>query len=490
MAENKSLYTNNAWKYGTGELFSSTNPANGEIIWEGRSSSSAEVNEAVESAKNAFEEWSGLSIDARSLFLDSFKKIITGKQAELAELISKENGKPLWDAKNEIHSMINKVNLSLDAYGQRCAGMIHELSNGRSITRHRPHGVMGVIGPYNFPAHIPHGHIIPALLAGNTVVFKPSELTPLTGEYLANCWLEAKLPQGVFNVIQGGKETGRALVEHNSIQGILFTGSYQTGRKISEYFGKYPEKILALEMGGNNPLIINEIEDLIAAAYLTVQSAYLSAGQRCTCARRLILVRSKSNETFLSKLTDMIRKIKIGAYHEVPEPFMGPVITNAQALKMVEIQKKLKESGGKVLIEMNLLKPNTGFLSPGLMDVSEIEELPDEEYFGPFLQMIWVNNLEDALQVANQTKYGMTAGLFSAKQKDCRFFYNHIRAGVISWNTQTTGASGGAPFGGIKCSGNNRPSGYYAADYCTYPAAAMESSVLKLPVKLTPGITL
>ncbi len=247
MSEKNGFYTNNSWKQGNGAVFKSLNPANGEVLWQSNSCTSVDINEAVENAKNAFEDWSKLTVDLRSLFLDLFKKIIINRQSELAELISKENGKPLWDAANEVQSIINKVGISLEAYGQRCAGIIHDLPTARSITRHRPHGVIVVLGPYNFPGHIPNGHIIPALLAGNTIVFKPSEFTPLVGEYLANCWLEADLPPGVFNLVQGGKETGQALVEQNDIQGIFFTGSYQTGRKISEHFGKYPEKILALD---------------------------------------------------------------------------------------------------------------------------------------------------------------------------------------------------------------------------------------------------
>lgn len=484
----KSLFANSTWKNGGGNSFQSVNPANGELIWDGASCTFNEVNEAIESAKNAFEEWSALTVDARAFFLDAFKKTVINRQSELADLISKENGKPLWDSLNEVQSIINKVGISLDAYGQRCAGIIHETSSARSITRHRPHGVVGVFGPFNFPGHIPNGHIIPALLAGNTIVFKPSELTPLVGEHIANYWLEAGLPPGVFNLVQGGKETGQQIVEHPDIQGIFFTGSYQTGRIISEYLGKFPEKILALEMGGNNPLVIHEINDQAAAAYLTIQSAYLSSGQRCTCARRLIVIKNQTNEQFVAKLVEMSKQIRVGSYTDQPEPFMGPVISEKNALELLNAQEKLINLGGEILLKMKRLKPGTGLLSPGLMDVSTINDLPDEEYFGPFLQIIWVKNLDEAIKTANRTKYGLTAGLFSINKEDYEYFYQHIRAGIVNWNTQTTGGSSSAPFGGIKCSGNNRPSAYYAADYCSYPVASMETPHLKLPVELTPGV--
>ncbi|MFI5344168.1 MAG: aldehyde dehydrogenase family protein, partial [Chlamydiales bacterium] len=233
-----------------------------------------------QNAKVASQNWSALTADERAFYLDAFRTILMNRRHELAEIISRENGKPLWESRNEVQSMIDKVALSLEAYGLRCAGIIHDYPNARSITRHRPHGAVAIFGPFNFPGHLPNGQIIPALLAGNTVIFKPSEFTPLTGETLANYWLEAGLPKSVLNVVQGGKETGQALMQHPDIQGAFFTGSYATGRLFAEYFGKHPEKILALEMGGNNPLIINEIDEIetAAAAYLTIQSAYLSAG--------------------------------------------------------------------------------------------------------------------------------------------------------------------------------------------------------------------
>lgn len=489
MADHPGLFNDNIWTKGSGLPFQSANPADGSLLWQGNGCTEPDVNQAVKSAQKAFDAWSALSVDERSLYLDQFKKTLTNKRHELAELISQENGKPLWDADHEVQSVLNKISTSLEAYGQRCAGIIHNLANAKSITRHRPHGVVGILGPFNFPAHIPSGHIIPALLAGNTLVFKPSELTPLVGEFITNCWRDSGLPSGVFNLIQGGKETGQALIHHDAIQGIFFTGSYPTGRLISEHYGKYPEKILALELGGNNPLIIHEIEDLTAAAYMTIQSAFLSAGQRCTCARRLILIENKKTQAFTDTLVEMAKNLKVGTYKDHPEPFMGPVISEKQALELLHIQEQLKGMGGKPLLEMQHLQPGTGFVSPGLIEVDGIAGLPDEEYFGPFLQIIHVKNLDEAIKIGNRTKYGLTAGIFTSKEEDFRFFYHRLQAGIINWNMPTTGAVGTAPFGGIKCSGNNRPSAYYAADYCAYPVASMEASELKLPVQLTPGIT-
>lgn len=468
--------------------FSSHNPATGDLLWQGPEASSADVDEAVQNARRSFASWSALSLDERSSYLAAFADVLRKREKAFAETIAKETGKPLWDANGEVHAMINKVALSLESYGSRCAGMIHDLPHGRSITRHRPHGPVAVLGPYNFPGHLPNGHIVPALLAGNTVVFKPSELTPLTGEMMIQCWQDAGLPKGVLNIVQGGRTTGQALITHPDIQGIFFTGSYQTGLYLSEMYGSHPGKILALEMGGNNPLIVGTIQDPDAASYLTIQSAYLSSGQRCTCARRLIIIQDANTETFVKKLIAMIQKISVGPYTQVPEPFMGPVISETHAKKLIEAKDKLIALGGRTLVDMKILKPATPFVSPGLMDVTSIKDRPDEEIFGPFLQLIYVKTLDDALAEANRTQYGLSAGLLSDNPNEYNFFLSQIKAGIVNWNAPLTGATSSAPFGGVKCSGNHRPSAFYAADYCSYPVASIENPDLKMPSKITPGI--
>lgn len=476
-----SLITTNHRKQGSGPSFTSTNPATGEILWQGFAASSSEVNDAVHQAAQSFEAWSNLPIDERSRFLSDYADALRDSQKFLVEIISQETGKPLWDSAGEVSAMIQKIGLSLEAYGRRCAGIIRDLPQGRSITRHRPHGVIAVLGPYNFPGHLPNSHIIPALLAGNTIVFKPSELTPRVAEEVFRCWEKVNLPSGVLNLIQGGRETGKALIEHPAIQGLCFTGSYPTGRYLSEFFGKDPSKILALELGGNNPLVIGSIDDIQTAVYLTIRSAFLTSGQRCTCARRLIVPQTPEGDAFLVKLIAETTKISVGPYTQHPEPFMGPVISTQHAQHLLDKQNELKAMGGQTLVEMHALQPGVPFLSPGLMDVTPIAHRPDEEIFGPFLQVIRVKSFEEAIQEANNTKFGLAAGLFSQSIDEYHAFYNHVQAGIINWNTQLTGASSAAPFGGIKWSGNHRPSAFYAADYCSYPVASFESPELQMP---------
>lgn len=472
------------------QVFISHNPATGEKLWSGPSATQHDVDEAVASARSALEKWSHLSFEKRINHLIAYKDVLTSEKDAMAETISQETGKPLWDSKGEVLAMINKVAISIDAYQKRCTELILEQPHALSITRHKPHGVIAVLGPYNFPGHLPNGHIIPALLAGNTVVFKPSELTPLVGEKMIALWKKSGLPQGVINLVQGLAETGKFLSKHPGIDGLLFTGSWPTGKSLAATFAETPQKILALEMGGNNPLIVSSLSNIKAAAYITVQSAFLSSGQRCTCARRLIVIQNGFSKTFQEQLIAMIKAIQVGAYTDTPEPFMGPVISLAAAKKLLETQKKLQDSGGKSLVPMQHLKNDLPFLSPGLIDVTDIRERSDEELFGPLLQLIRVPDINSAIEEANHTAYGLSAGLLSDSLEEYELFYQKIRAGVVNWNTQLTGASSSAPFGGIGKSGNHRPSAFYAADYCAFPVASLENKTLQMPSTIAPGITL
>lgn len=487
-------YINGRWQTGMGKKFTSENPATGEIIWEGTVARDEEINLAIVAGKKALIEWADLSFDKRLQYLERFNEIIKQKQSMLSEVLSQETGKPIWEATTEMTAMIGKLPISIDAYQQRCKEMTKETPTGLSTTEHRPLGIMAVYGPFNFPAHIPNGHIIPALMAGNVVVLKPSELTPLISEKILECWHEAGLPPGVINLVQGDPETGAILSKHTDINGLLFTGSYKTGQKIAKQFAEYPEKMLALEMGGNNPLVVCRVTDnnINAAVYQTIQSAYITAGQRCTCARRLILIKNPENEKFLSALIAGIRNIKIGAYTNKPEPFMGPVISNNAAKKILDSFEGLIAKGAKSLINMQRIQEQLPFLSPGLLDVTPIQKqnLPDEEIFGPVLQVMWVENFAAAIIEANRTQYGLIAGILTDDESEYQEFKKRVRAGLINWNRATTGSSSNAPFGGIGHSGNYRPSGYYAVDYCAYPLATLTVKTLELPKSLAPGIEL
>lgn len=442
----------------------------------------------VERAKKAFPLWSSLSLAERMEFLGQYKDYLIARKEGLALTISEETGKPLWESKTEVEAMIGKIAISHQAYLERCPTKEDPLGDSKLLTRFRPYGTVAVFGPFNFPGHLPNGHIVPSLIAGNTVIFKPSELTPKTGDAIKECL--AHLPEGVFQVVQGGPELGKKLVTCESLDGIYFTGSAATGMQIKETLRATPGKILALEMGGNNPLVVSHVDDLQAAAYITIQSSFLTSGQRCSSARRLILPKTPSREPFLAELIRQIKNIKIGPYTAIPEPFMGPVIHNKAADQLLAAQEELIKQGAAPLLVMKRLEKDLPFVTPALIDVTNVQNLPDVEYFGPFLQVLFVDDIHQAIQVANQTKFGLTAGLLSRSEEEWKLFYPAIKAGVINWNTPITGASSKAPFGGLKDSGNLRPSAYLAADYCSYPVATLERAKLSLPESLPPGITL
>jgi len=373
------------------------------------------------------------------------------------------------------------------AYNDRTGTSESDVAGGHAVLRHRPHGVVAVFGPYNFPGHLPNGHIVPALLAGNTVVFKPSELTPGVAELTVKLWEKAGIPDGVINLVQGASATGKSLASHPGIDGLFFTGSSTVGHLLHKQFGGQPEKILALEMGGNNPLIVQDVADVDGAVHHALQSAFLSAGQRCTCARRLLVPKGKKGDAFLDRLVEVSSRIKVGEFDADPQPFMGSVISAEAAEKLLAAQSSLLEKGGKSLLEMKSLKPGTGLLSPGIIDATGLD-VTDEEFFGPLLTVYRYKGFDDALELANDTHYGLSAGILTDDRKLYERLVEEVRAGIVNWNRPLTGASSAAPFGGVGASGNHRPSAYYAADYCAWPMASLEAGKSELPGSLAPGL--
>ncbi|MCH1929489.1 succinylglutamate-semialdehyde dehydrogenase [Shewanella sp. A25] len=478
------------WHVGLGHDVSSSNPANGEIIWRGKTATSEQVQAAVEAAREAQFDWFMLGFEVRLRIVEAYGRELEANKAELSETIAQETGKPRWETATEVATMIGKIGLSASAYQQRTGTKSNDTPAGRAVLRHKPHGVVAVFGPYNFPGHLPNGHIVPALLAGNTVVFKPSELTPKVAEMMVKLWEKAGLPAGVINLVQGEVETGKALASHPQIDGLFFTGSSRTGHLLHQQYAGHPGKILALEMGGNNPLIIKGVEDIKAAVHDILQSAYISSGQRCTCARRLYVEQGKQGDALIELLITAVKQIQVGPWNAEPQPFMGSMISEAAAKGMLAAQANLKNLGGVSLVELKHLKEGTGLVSPGLIDVTKVAELPDEEYFGPLLQLVRYSDFDQAIKLANQTRYGLSAGILADSREDYEYFLARIRAGIVNWNKQITGASGAAPFGGVGASGNHRASAFYAADYCAYPVASVEADVVSLPASLSPGLSL
>ncbi|WP_313170258.1 succinylglutamate-semialdehyde dehydrogenase [Massilia oculi] len=485
---NLSNYINGEWLAGSGRELATIDPSTGRQTWTSSESTAQDVARAASAAHAAFEAWALTSLDERIAIATRFRDLLKENAEELAATIAEEVGKPLWEARTEAATMANKIDISVQSYGARTGESLAKVADGNAVLRHRPHGVFAVYGPYNFPGHLPNGHIVPALIAGNTVVFKPSEYAPRTAVKTVELWEKAGLPKGVLNLVNGGRETGIALGQEPLVDGVLFTGSSQTGAALHKQFGGQPGKMLALEMGGNNPLVVWDAEDIDAAVHHTVMSAFISAGQRCTCARRLVIQDNETGQAFLKRLVEVAANLQVGPSNAEPQPFMGPVVSSAVAARLVQAQADMATKGGKILLQMRQLDKDAGFVTAGIVDTTDAQGIPDEEWFGPLLQVIRVKDFDEALRVANATEFGLAAALLSPSEELWKRFAVRARAGIVNWNRPTTGAASSAPFGGVGKSGNHRPSAYYAADYCAYPVASIETAELEMPAKLSPGL--
>lgn len=465
---NKGLFISGKWRPGGGEIFTSHDPANNAMLWCGEASDAQDVDAAFQAARKAFPEWSAATLEMRQELVTRFRGVVLENRDRLARLISRETGKILPDSTSEARAVAGKVDISRRAYDQRTGHSVTDTTFGRCELRHRPHGVFAVFGPYNFPAHLPNGHIIPALIAGNTIVFKPSERTPLAGEFLISLYEQAGFPPGVINLVQGARNTGAAMLDHKELDGVLFTGSASTGAFFHKKFGGCPEIVLALEMGGNNPLLVWDVSDVGAVANLVIHSSFITTGQRCTCARRILLPQGPDGERILEAVVALTDALKIGAWDDTDIPFAGPVIDNETAGRII---KQADALNGSVIRETRKMTRGGAFLKPGIFDVSGLD-VPDEEIFGPVMQIIRVRSFEEGIKIANATRFGLSAGLISDDPENWKKFVCKIRAGVVNFNRPTTGAAGFLPFGGPGISGNHNPGAFYSADFCAWPMAS------------------
>tara|TARA_R110000803_G_scaffold43112_2_gene92290 strand:+ start:2126 stop:3580 length:1455 start_codon:yes stop_codon:yes gene_type:complete len=464
------VYIDGKWSEGSGPRFENTCPATGEKVWEGNAAGPDDVTAAINSARKAFEHWSRLPQGDRTAVMERYAEEIAKRTDAIATTISRDMGKVLWETRAEAATMKAKVAVSIAAQNERAGSKFETAAFGSSHLTHRAHGVMAVFGPFNFPGHLPNGHIVPALLAGNTCVFKPSELAPGVAVHMAEAFEAAGLPEGCLNIVHGARETGGALL-NSEINGLLFTGSANTGVFFHKHFAGRPDVILALEMGGNNPLIIWDPASVEAAADIAAQSAFLTTGQRCSCARRIILPEGKFGDDVIGAIVARAKALKIGSWDE-EGVFMGPLVSEAAAQAATDFQMMLSKAGGKSLRRLKRMDRGGGFVTAGVIDVTEAHHIPDEELFGPLMQVIRVKTFDEALQRANATRYGLSGGLVSDDDALWVKAHREMRAGILNRNRPTAGASGAMPFGGPGLSGNFRPGAHYAADYCAWPQAS------------------
>jgi succinylglutamic semialdehyde dehydrogenase len=461
----------------TDPWFERISPVHGEVTWRGMASNPQQIEGAIDSAVRAFPTWRRLNLADRVACLRRYADYLSEHREEIATVITLESGKPLWESRNEVSTSIAKVDLAIQAIRERRDRTVRNADESSSIgdgseIHYRPLGTVLVLGPFNLPLHLPGAHIIPALAAGNTVIFKTSEKTPGVGEWIARAMAAAKLPEGVFQLLQGGPSVAIEALQSPVLAGVFFTGSRNAGEAIHRQLAGRPEILLALEMGGNNPLVVDRVSNPRAVVEVILQSAYLTSGQRCTCARRLIVVDSPWNRQLMQDLSYALRRIRLGHPMAEPGSFMGTMIDDRAVQSVLAKQRQYIDRGMIAIQEARIHGSLQTQLIPGLLDANGV--LPDDdEVFGPLLVLQWSKDFQEAVALARQTRFGLSAALLSDDYEAWRIFQREIDAGVLNWNHPTTGATGVLPFGGLGWSGNHRSSGYFACDYCSDPTASL-----------------
>ncbi|MBX3316727.1 MAG: aldehyde dehydrogenase family protein [Phycisphaeraceae bacterium] len=498
------------WIPAPGDSVRSFNPARPDQLVYSSYSSVEHLHEAVAAARAALPAWSSWTRERRFAVLQRFKSLVAARAQQIADLICDETGKAMWDSKGEASALTNKVDITLDATPTGALSRVTGVEFAMTPTKQgrswfRPHGVMAVLGPFNFPAHLPNGHIVPALALGNTIVLKPSDKAPATGQLLIELFHEAldaeNAPRGVVNLVQGGADVASALSSHNDIDGILFTGSWPIGRRIMEANLDRPGRILALEMGGNNAAVVMPDADLKQALVECVRSGFVTTGQRCTCTRRVIVHESIAPK-FIPAFCKAASNLIVGDPRATHPVFMGPIINGPSRDAVFAFQKSLQRAGAEILVPSTSIDtPERGFyLTPGIARVDRFtlgseSDLDagrdagcDTEVFGPLVRISVVKSLDEAIEQANTTRYGLAASIFTKDHAAAERFLFEARAGCINVNTGTAGASSKLPFGGLGLSGNHRPAGSFSVDYCAYPVAGMIESGPDAP--LPSGMTI
>ncbi len=468
----KSLFIDNAWQNANGEQFVSKSPNNNEVVFTGNFATKNNCNKAVAAAKSAQQKWFELGVDTRIEYIRKFVEIVKENKEELSRTISVEVGKPKWESDGEINSIIGKVEPCIDAYKTRCSDIVIEKGTAKGITRFRPLGVMLIIGPYNYPMHMTNGQIMAGLIAGNTIVLKPSDKAPLCATKIMECWQKAGLPDGVINMVQGNSETVKNIIENRDVNGVYFTGSYKVGQIISNLCST--NQLCALEMGGDGPIVAWDSKDVRGAAITVVQGAFGTAGQKCVSTRKLIVPDNKFGKDLIKEIVKVSKKVIVGKFDDNETPFMGPLRTPQMVENALKMQKYLLSKGGVSLLKAEKLSFGECFISPCIIDVTGVKYTLKDEVFAPFLRVIRVKNFDDALKEANASEYGLATSILTEDKELYNKYLNNAKFGLVNWNKPTVGSSAWAGFGGIKNSGNFRPSGYLASDFCSYAIASAE----------------
>jgi aldehyde dehydrogenase (NAD+) len=462
-------YINGKWVKGK-STFQTINPANEELVADIAQAELSDVDEAVDAAKGAFNSWRLTPAPIRGEMLFKIGDILKQKKEELSQLLTRDMGKVIAEARGDVQEAIDMAYF-MGGEGRRLLGYTApvEMMNKFGMAVRDPSGIVGLITPWNFPIAVPSWKIFPALVAGNTIVWKPSPETPAVSAAFVKVFEEAGLPPGIFNLVMApGADVGKALVNHPDVRVLSFTGSTATGRAIAEMAGRYNKK-LSLEMGGKNAIIVLEDANLELVTDATLWAAFGTTGQRCTAASRLIVqkgIAAKVKEA----LVERTRKLKLGDGLD-PSVEVGPVI-NKTALDRIHNYVQVGQKEGARSLTGAAVAEVGGkgfFYEPTLFDgVEPGSTLEAEEIFGPVLSIIEVESLEDAIEVNNRSKYGLSTSIFTQDVNQAFTAMRDIFTGLVYINHGTTGAEIQFPFGGVRGTGNgHREAGQAALEVFT-----------------------
>jgi succinylglutamic semialdehyde dehydrogenase len=434
------------------------------------------LDEAVIDAKKGFQVWRSYSLEKRLEYLERLKTSLQKREKEIATAISLESGKAFWESTVEAQALASKIDITREIslpMMKQMEGFGRQTSS--SEFRFHPHGICAVYGPFNFPLHLAHGHIVPALMMGNVVLFKPSEYTNASASLYSQAFEEAGFPSGVYQCVLGGAQLGENISRHPDVDAIFFTGSALVGRKITEAsFETHGDfrRLIALELGGKNASIVHEDADLDLAVASCLFSAYATTGQRCTCSSR-IFVHQRLIKDFEKRFLQKLTQLSYGDPFQ-SQTFMGPLIHPASLTNFLKHLETARSEGFESLKESETVDSNSCVVSPSLYRSSNphrdhLQSSLQQEFFGPNSILIPYERTEDLVTWHEATPYGLAASVFSSSAAFFDRMDHELKVGLLNWNRPSVGASSKLPFGGWKASGNHWPAGSFASLYCARP---------------------
>tara|TARA_R110002073_G_scaffold64719_3_gene161895 strand:- start:3795 stop:5240 length:1446 start_codon:yes stop_codon:yes gene_type:complete len=462
------------------KLFQSVSPLDDTILFDGPESTPKQIERAIATARQSAILWHRTPLSQRIQIARNYAKHLSEHREEIRELITSEVGKLPWDADAEVGAAIGKIDLSVTALHERRGKTVIESGSLARVVRYHPLGVALVLGPFNFPLHLPGGQIVPALLAGNTIVFKPSDQATAVGQWMIDAWRQAGLPDGVMQMIQGGVEVAVHAIDSPLINAVLLTGSRAAGRAIHRQLAGRPDVLLALELGGNNPVVVSDSIPSATVAELVTFSAFVSAGQRCSCARRALFIENSHSEAHIDAVIERTQSLVVGLPGDQTTPQVGPLISALAAKQLRKTYDALLANGCRAVVPWKVNSRRENLVHPAIVDATQctdtqLSAIGELEWFGPLLVIQRVADFNAAVAAAANTPYGLAATLLGGTTSMFENFVDSVGAGVVNWNRPTTGAAGSLPFGGMGDSGNHRPAGYHAIDFCSDPVASLQS---------------